>query len=296
MSKKTLNLKQSRPKLAGSLSELSTPQVAKSGEKEAAREGEKEHETETVSAWVASGAGTGAISHEDYELKLRRQAEFPSASVPQMQAEFLNIATTWADDDEMDYDAVPVFSDGIGVTVADSPAKPPVKTADAESGKKGSSLTIEETSHEQPPSSKRASIPNPPAVNPWTRPTPAHPVAEARLYPQLATILQNRARSAYLTPKANLASKKERPRIIAARKLIRLTPDEEVVHAANRPTEEIITILKQIVRGWIHGGRMNQIPQDHTTGAIRTISINHMINTRMLLVMRTAVCRLTQLA
>ncbi|KAJ3232703.1 hypothetical protein HDU78_006931 [Chytriomyces hyalinus] len=179
MSKKTLNLKQSRPKLAGSLSELSTPQVAKSGEKEAAREGEREHETETVSAWVASGAGTGAISHEDYELKLRRQAEFPSASVPQMQAEFLNIATTWADDDEMDYDAVPVFSDGIGVTVADSPAKPAVKSADGDSGKKGSSLAVEEASHEQPPASKRASNPNPPAVNPWTRPAPARSVAES---------------------------------------------------------------------------------------------------------------------
>ncbi|KAI8837915.1 hypothetical protein BJ741DRAFT_602295 [Chytriomyces cf. hyalinus JEL632] len=179
MSKKTLNLKQSRPKLAGSLSELSTPQVPKSGEKEAAREGEREHETETVSAWVASGAGTGAISHEDYELKLRRQAEFPSASVPQMQAEFLNIATTWADDDEMDYDAVPVFSDGIGVTVADSPAKPSVKSADADSGKKGSRLAVEETSHEQPPSSKRTSNPNTPAVNPWSRPAPAHSAAES---------------------------------------------------------------------------------------------------------------------
>ncbi|KAJ3063717.1 hypothetical protein HDU98_000488 [Podochytrium sp. JEL0797] len=214
-----LNLKRSRPKLTSTLAASAGTHHAKEAE-----EAKAETPLSPVAA-IPVGDKTPAwsqstkhqISQFEYEEKLKKQAEFPKplgTSIPKdsFLQDLLNTAsaTTWADDDEMDYSHIPVFGDGIGIA-APSPVAS-IKSTHRES--KDSNSNAKRDSHPAPPrrdsdrhhpvlvkprvqiqqreksvakldaggapppasaavTAAAKKLPPPPVVNPWTKNTPS---------------------------------------------------------------------------------------------------------------------------
>ncbi|KAJ3021770.1 UNVERIFIED_CONTAM: hypothetical protein HDU68_009455 [Siphonaria sp. JEL0065] len=152
-----LNLKRTRPKLTSSLAVKDEGAV--SGGHSSSDGDTTQPPSTTASAtphvWSAVAHKGGFSTEETTDFPKPLSAQ-PSKDT--ILSELLTTtASTWADDDEMDYTAVPVFGDGVVIEPTDEVQPEPKNTY--------------RHTEKQHTAAKDKNLPPPPAVNPWTRST-----------------------------------------------------------------------------------------------------------------------------
>ncbi|KAJ3019477.1 UNVERIFIED_CONTAM: hypothetical protein HDU68_010649 [Siphonaria sp. JEL0065] len=153
-----LNLKRTRPKLTSSLALKDEGAATHNTSFDADTTEPQQLSAITPHVWFAVAYKGGFLAEET----LKKQTDFPTQpSKDTILSELLATASTWTDDDEMDYTAVPVFGDGLVIEATDDRMEPK-NTCHHEPSKNTEKQNIE---------TKNKKLPPPPAANPWTRST-----------------------------------------------------------------------------------------------------------------------------